>query len=154
MDQPALHATGTEMTRGATITFGPRVRKSPYFEATQRWGCNAYSIYNQMYLSLYYEDPVTDYRHLVETVTLWDVEVTGRDAAAFTQLLTTRNLDHCAVGQCKYVPIVDVDHNTIGDELRVATPRGEVGATICPLPFIEPPAELRAKTLHICAAAA
>ncbi len=112
--QPLLSGT-------AAITFGPRVRKSPFFEATRRWGCKAYSVYNHMYLPLYYDDPVADYWHLISTVTLWDVgvqrqvEITGRDAAAFTQLLTPRNLSQCAVGQCKYAPITSDDGGILND---------------------------------------
>lgn len=105
----------------AAITFGPRVRKSPFFEATRHWGCKAYSVYNHMYLPLYYEDPVSDYWHLVESVTLWDVavqrqvEITGKDAAVFTQMLTPRNLAKCAVNQCKYVPITAEDGGMLND---------------------------------------
>jgi aminomethyltransferase len=105
----------------ATITFGPRVRKSPFFEATRRWGCQAFSVYNHMYMPLYYADPVTDYGHLISTVTLWDVavqrqvEITGPDAASLTQLLTPRNLSDCAVGQCKYAPITAEDGGMLND---------------------------------------
>ena len=41
---------------GATSTnlyFGPWYRRSPFFEATLRWGCRAYDIYNHMYLPAY-----------------------------------------------------------------------------------------------------
>jgi len=31
-----------------------RIRKSPYFEATQRYGCKSYTPYNNMYLPLVY----------------------------------------------------------------------------------------------------
>ena len=41
-----------------------RIRKSPYFEATERWGCRAYTTYNNMYLPLVYEDLVSDYWHI------------------------------------------------------------------------------------------
>ena len=87
------------------IGIGPRVRKSPFFEATRRWGCKAYSVYNHMYLPLFYESPEADFWRLVNHVTLWDVgverqvEITGPDAARFTQLLTPRNLSACQVGQ-------------------------------------------------------
>ncbi len=101
--------------------FSPRIRKSPFFAATERYGCKAYTSYNRMLLPLYYESPVADFWRLVEHVTLWDVtcerqvEITGPDAARFTQLLTPRNLSACAVGQCKYAPLTDQHGGLIND---------------------------------------
>ncbi len=102
-------------------SFGPRVRKSPFFEATRRWGYKAYSIYNHTYMPLYYESPLADYWRLVQDVTLWDVacqrqvEIIGPDAARFTQWLTPRNLSTCKVGQCKYVLVTDETGGIIND---------------------------------------
>lgn len=103
------------------IEFSCRVRKSPFFDATRRYGCKAYSIYNHMYIPMYYEDPVADYWRLVKNVTLWDVacerqvEITGPDAFEFTQYLTPRNLSKCKTGQCKYAPLVADDGGIISD---------------------------------------
>ncbi len=103
------------------VGFGPRVRKSSYFAATERYGAKAYSIYNRMYIPLYYQDPVSEYWALVEDVALWDVacqrqlEITGPDAARFAQLLTPRNLDKCAVGQCKYALLTAEDGGILND---------------------------------------
>ncbi len=103
------------------IAIGPRVRKSPFFEATRRYGCKAYSIYNHMYMPLYYDDPVAEYWRLVNDVTVWDVacerqvEITGPDTFRFVQRLTPRNLTRCAVGQCKYVPITAEDGGMLND---------------------------------------
>jgi aminomethyltransferase len=113
------------------ITFGPRIRKSPFFAATRRYGCKAYTVYNHTYLPLYYESLEADFWRLVRDVTLWDVacqrqvEITGLDAARFTQLLTPRNLSNCAVGQCKYVLITDEDGGIVNDPilLRLADNR-------------------------------
>ena len=30
------------------LGFGTRVRKSPYFESTLKWGCKEYTTYNHM----------------------------------------------------------------------------------------------------------
>ena len=104
-----------------TLYFGPWYRKSPFFEATLRYGCSAYDIYNHMYLPAYYHDPVVEYWHLLEHVTIWDVavehivEITGRDAFAFTNMLTCRDLTRCAVGQCKYAPIIAADGGIVND---------------------------------------
>jgi aminomethyltransferase len=105
----------------AQLYFGPYIRKSPYFQATQRYGCQAYDIYNHMYLPGYYDDPITEYRKLTEEVTLWDVsverqvEITGPDAFVFTNLLTSRDLTQCSVGQCKYVLLTDEQGGLIND---------------------------------------
>lgn len=70
-----------------TLAIGTRVRKSPFFEATRQAGCTCYTIYNHTYMPVYYKDPVADYWHLVNDVTLWDVacerqvEITGPDAS-------------------------------------------------------------------------
>jgi glycine cleavage system aminomethyltransferase T len=105
----------------STLYFGPWYRKSPYFEATLRHGCTAYDIYNHMYLPSYFGDPVDEYWHLWKHATIWDVaverivEITGSDAFAFTNLLTCRDLTRCAVGQCKYAPIIDESGGIIND---------------------------------------
>ncbi len=103
------------------LATGPRLRRSPFFEATRRYGCKAYTVYNHMLLPLYYQSPEADFWRLVNDVTLWDVagerqvEITGPDAAGFTQLLTPRNLDGCLPGQCKYVLITAEDGGIIND---------------------------------------
>ena len=86
------------------IQRGARLRRSPFFEATLRYGCRAYTVYNHMFLPSYYDDPVNEYWHLLNEVTLWDVsverntEITGPDAFRFTSLLTPRDLSKCARG--------------------------------------------------------
>ena len=104
-----------------TLYFGPWYRKSPFFEATLRYGCKAYDIYNHMYLPAYFDDPITEYWHLLNQVTLWDVaverviEISGPDALEFTNMLTPRDLTKCAVGQGKYVLITAEDGGIIND---------------------------------------
>ncbi len=49
----------SENSKASTIYFYPRCRMSPFFEATRRSGCKAYSVYNHMYVAKYYDDPVT-----------------------------------------------------------------------------------------------
>ena len=114
-----------EVGGSTTLYFGPWYRKSPFFEATLRWGCKAFDIYNHMYLPGYFDDPVTEYWHLLNHVTLWDVaverivEVSGPDAVAFANLLTCRDLTKCAVGQCKYAPIISEDGGIINDPVML-----------------------------------
>ena len=47
------------------LSIGPRVRKSPFFEATVRAGAKAFTIYNHMYMPTGYTDPVTEYWSIV-----------------------------------------------------------------------------------------
>jgi aminomethyltransferase len=111
----------TEDDGTTTLFFGPWYRKSPYFEATRRYGCTAYDIYNHMYLPAYYDDPVKEYWHLLNAVTIWDVgverqlEITGPDAFTFTNMLTPRDLSKCAVWQCKYVVLTDENGGILND---------------------------------------
>src|SRR5210317_1140498 len=103
------------------IGFGTQIRKSPYFEATLRYGAKAFSVYNHMYIPRDFGDPVRNYWNLVNNATLADVaverqvEITGPDAARFTQLLTPRNLSQCAVKQCKYVLITNAAGGILND---------------------------------------
>jgi glycine cleavage system aminomethyltransferase T len=99
----------------------PRIRKSPFFHASRRHGVAYYSVYNRTYHPRHYGDPVAEYWALLTGVTLWDVgverqvEITGPDAFAFTDLLVTRDLSRCAVGQCKYVFLTDDDGGILND---------------------------------------
>ena len=88
----------------------PRIKKSPYFYASRRHGVQLYSTYNHHYHPRHYGDPVEEYWQLLNGVTLWDVggaerqvEISGPDAFDFTNLLVARDLNKCAVEQCKYV---------------------------------------------------
>ena len=108
--------------------FGCQIRKSPFFAATQRYGCTGYSVYNHMYIPRSFGDPEANFWHLVNDAILCDVsverqvEITGPDAARFVQLLTPRDLSTCDVGQCKYVFITSAEGGIINDPvlLRLA----------------------------------
>ncbi len=103
------------------IQRGARLRRSPFFEATQRHGCKAYTVYNHTLLPSFYDDPEAEYRHLLEHVTVWDVsverqtEITGADGFRFASLLTPRDLSTCSVGQGKYVLITAPDGGIVND---------------------------------------
>jgi glycine cleavage system aminomethyltransferase T len=102
-----------------------RIRKSPYYEATERYGCKAYTTYNNMYLPLVYQDLVSEYWHLKKGVTLWDVgcqrqvEITGPDAFRFLQRMTPRNLTNFEVGQCKYIALTTEDGGILNDPVAL-----------------------------------
>ena len=100
---------------------GARLRRTPFFEATQRYGARAYTVYNHTLFPICFADLEEEYWHLINKVTLWDVaverqvEITGPDAFTFTNLLTPRDLSKCAVGQGKYVVITAEDGGIIND---------------------------------------
>ncbi|WP_420452107.1 glycine cleavage T C-terminal barrel domain-containing protein [Ilumatobacter sp.] len=113
------------------VGFGTQIRRSPFFDATVRWGATGFSVYNHMYIPRDFGDPVQNFRNLVEAAILCDVgverqvEITGPDAARFTQLLTCRDLSRMEVGQCKYVLITNAQGGLINDPvlLRLAEQR-------------------------------
>jgi len=104
-----------------SIQRGARLRRSPFFEATLRHGCTGYTVYNHMLLPIGYDSLEAEYWKLLNDVTVWDVsverqvEITGADAFAFTNLLTPRDLTECKVGQGKYVVITGEDGGIIND---------------------------------------
>jgi aminomethyltransferase len=76
-----------------------------------------------MYIPRDFGDPVQNFWNLVNDAILCDVaverqvEITGPDAARFTQFLSCRDLSSCEVGQCKYVLITDQDGGIINDPI-------------------------------------
>lgn len=108
--------------------FGTQIRKSPFFDATVRWGAKDYSVYNHMYIPRDFGNPEQNFWNLINAAILCDVaverqvEITGPDAARFVQILTPRNLSEIAVGQCKYVLITNAKGCIINDPvlLRLA----------------------------------
>jgi glycine cleavage system aminomethyltransferase T len=104
---------------------GARLRRSPFFEATQRYGPRGFTVYNHTLFPTCFDDFEAEYRHLLEHVTLWDVavernvEVTGPDGFRFAQLLTCRDLSKCAVGQGKYVLITAPDGGILNDPVML-----------------------------------
>ena len=97
------------------------VRRSPYFERTLAAGALGFMVYNHTYMPIDYgRDPLVEYRAITEGVTLWDVgaerqaQLRGRDALAFADYLSPRDLLDLAVGRCRFTPVCD--------------PRGEIMA--------------------------
>ena len=103
--------------------FGTQIRKSPYFDATVRWGAKGFSVYNHMYIPRDFGDPEQNFWNLVNEAILCDVaverqvEITGPDAAKFTQMLTCRDLSKMAVGQCKYILITNANGGILNDPI-------------------------------------
>ena len=101
--------------------FGTQIRKSPFFDATVRWGATGFSVYNHMYIPRDFGDPEQNFWNLVNEAILCDVsverqvEISGPDAAKFVQLLTPRDLSKMKVGQCKYILITNQDGGLLND---------------------------------------
>ncbi len=109
------------------ISIGPRVRKSPYFDATMRWGAKAFTIYNHVYMPTHYGDPVQEYWSLVNDVTLWDVScqrqivIRGPDARRFLEYLTPRDLSNCPSHRCLYILLTDENGGIVNDAVLMHT---------------------------------
>jgi aminomethyltransferase len=113
----------TDQNKTFPFYFASWYKKSPYFQRTVEAGCTSWDLYNHMLIPTLYDDDVKEYWHLLNNVTLWDVaverqvEITGPDAARFTQLLTPRDLSKCAVTQCKYVLLAAPDGGIVNDPI-------------------------------------
>ena len=107
------------------VGFGTQIRKSPYFDATMRWGATGFSVYNHMYIPRDFGDPVQNFWNLVNDAILCDVaverqvEITGPDAARFVQLLSPRDISKCSVGQCKYVILTNNKGGVLNDPVML-----------------------------------
>ena len=110
------------------FSFGTQIRKSPFFDATVRWGAKKFSVYNHMYIPRDFGSAEQNFWNLINDAILCDVsverqvEITGPDAAKFMQLLTPRDLSNLSVGQCKYILITNAEGGILNDPvlLRLA----------------------------------
>lgn len=105
----------------ALLQRGARLKRSPFFEATQRARCRGYTVYNHMLLPIRYASFEAEYRKLLNAVTLWDVavernvEIAGPDGLRFAELLTPRDLSKCPVGEGRYVLLTDEAGGIVND---------------------------------------
>jgi aminomethyltransferase len=108
--------------------FGTQIRKSPYFDSTVKWGATGFSVYNHMYIPRDFGSPEQNFWNLIKKAILCDVaverqvEITGKDAFKFIQLLTPRDLSKLSISQCKYVLITNNEGGVLNDPvlLRLA----------------------------------
>jgi len=109
----------------STVQRGARLRRSPFYEATQRYGPKGFTVYNHTLFPINFDDFEAEFWHLLNHVTLWDVavernvEVTGPDGFRFAQLLTCRDLGKCEVGQGRYVLITAPDGGILNDPVML-----------------------------------
>ena len=96
-----------------TISPSPRVRRSPFFDATVADGVVSFTTYNNMLMPTGYGDPQAEYWRLINGVAMWDVsverqvEISGPDAARLAQILVPRKLDDMPIGMGWYVAVCD-----------------------------------------------
>jgi glycine cleavage system aminomethyltransferase T len=117
--------------RPTEITYGARLRPSPYFESTLEAGVTAFTVYNHMLMPVSYGDDAAAYRTLVDGVSVWDVgaqrqvEIVGPDAAAFTQYLVSRDVSRIAPGRARYTLVCREDGGILNDPvlLRLGSDR-------------------------------
>ncbi|MGD2101778.1 MAG: glycine cleavage T C-terminal barrel domain-containing protein [Acidimicrobiia bacterium] len=112
------------------LAYGARTRPSPFFESTLHHGVGAFSVYNHMMMPDYIEGVVEDYWNLVEGVSIWDVgcerqvEITGPDAAAFTQYLVTRDVERIDPGSARYTLVCRDDGGILNDPVLLRLAEG------------------------------
>jgi len=122
-DTPTQESDDMSIQEKQEFGFGTQIRKSPYFDATVRWGATGFSVYNHMYIPRDFGNPEQNFWNLVNDAILCDVaverqvEITGPDAAQFVQMLTPRDLSKLAVGQCKYILITNAEGGILNDPI-------------------------------------
>jgi aminomethyltransferase len=103
--------------------FGTQIRKSPFFDATVKWGAKDFSVYNHMYIPRDFGNPEQNFWNLINDAILCDVaverqvQVKGPDASKFVQMMTPRDLSTMKVGQCKYVILVNQNGGVLNDPI-------------------------------------
>ena len=106
----------------------PRIRKSPFFASSLKYGATEFHPYNGMWMPVGYDTPVNEYWNTIERAGIWDVAVqrcvriSGPDAEAFTNLLTPRDVSQVRPGQCRYLIMTNQDGGILNDPvmLRIA----------------------------------
>ena len=113
------------MYNTSKVVFSPRVRKSPFFLSTLKYGAKAFTVYNHMYLPISFEGTIPDYNNLLKGVQLWDVgverqiQIKGPDAEALSQFLSPRNIKKCSIGQAMYAPLLDFKGGFLNDPVML-----------------------------------
>ena len=101
--------------------FGTQIRKSPFFDATVRWGAQGFSPYNHMYIPRDFGNPEENFWNLINHAILCDVaverqvQIKGPDASKFVQMMSPRDLSEMKVGQCKYIILVNQNGGILND---------------------------------------
>jgi len=106
----------------------PRIQKSPYFKSTIKYGATEFHPFTGIHMPVGYDTPINEYWNLVENAGLWDVvvqrivQISGKDAHRFMDILTPRSLETVEVGMCRYIIITNQDGGVLNEPvlLRMA----------------------------------
>ena len=108
------------------LNMSRRIRRTPYTDRVEQAGIRGFSVVNHMLLPKAFGPTLEeDYWHLRQHVQIWDVsvqrqvQITGHDAAALVQLMTPRNITKARIGDCFYIPIIDVKGGLINDPVML-----------------------------------
>tara|TARA_B100000945_G_scaffold311125_1_gene303951 strand:+ start:1246 stop:2352 length:1107 start_codon:yes stop_codon:yes gene_type:complete len=105
------------------ISKSRRVRSTTFTSRIEKQGVKNYTVYNHMLLPTTFSSVEEEYLHLKKDVQVWDVsvqreiEISGKDAHKLVQLMTCRDLSKSKIGNCYYVPLVDINGGMINDPL-------------------------------------
>ncbi len=105
------------------ISKSRRIRSTPFTSRIEKQGVKNYTVYNHMLLPTTFSSIDEEYTHLKSDVQVWDVsvqreiEISGTDAHKLVQLMTCRDLSRSKVGNCYYVPLVDINGGMVNDPL-------------------------------------
>ena len=115
------HASIPASLSQITLMMSPRIRRSPFYEATVRDGVSHFTVYNKMLMPTSFGNLEAELQRLMHGVAMWDVaverqvEVSGPDADRLVQHLSARDLSHMKVGQGKYVAMCDHQGRLLND---------------------------------------
>ena len=111
------------MNNSSDFGFGTQIRKSPFFDATIKWGAKDFSVYNHMYIPRDFGSPEENFWNLINDAILCDVaverqvQIKGPEASKFVQMMTPRDLSKMQVGQCKYVILTNQEGGVLNDPI-------------------------------------
>ncbi len=103
------------------LAVSPRLRRSPYYEATVAAGATAFTVYNHMLLPASYAGQQAEYQALTEAVAVWDVaaerqvEIAGPDARRLVQYVVTRNVAALEAGRARYTMMCNPAGGVLND---------------------------------------
>ena len=103
----------------------PRIKKSPFFASSLKYGATEFHPYNNMWMPVGYDTPVNEYWRTIESATMWDVavqkcvEISGPDAKEFVSLLTPRDISKVEPGKCRYIMMTHQDGGILNDPVML-----------------------------------
>ena len=100
---------------------GARNRRTPYYEATQKYSPQGFTVYNHMYFPIRFDTFETEFEALLNDVTIWDVaverclEISGPDGFRSPSSSRRATCPSARSARRKYVLICDTDGGIVND---------------------------------------